>query len=488
MGLVIPTIFELPTIYGDMAREPPQSQETVPTSPLDLDGRTLEGGGQLVRIAVALAALTGQAIRINHIRGNRPGKKGLKGSHIAAIKFLAELSGATVSGVELGSSTLTFSPPSPQGRSVAVRSDIHIEQATAGSVFLVFQALYPYLLHAGTRSPTTPHPITLTITGGTNVSFSPSFDYVAQVLVPNLARIGLPSLEVCLDRRGWATGPINLGKVTIRVDPLRRREDSNDSPISPLPSIDLGNHRRGSVTQIDITVLAPDNPVLGRTGKRTASRGGRHQHISDQDWEIGRSGEPTATIRNCVEKEVLVGLQKGMRTLPPWVLHAQSSSRDDGEKGDSVPVRIHTSEGTCHFSHLYVLIVAHTSTGFKIGHDALYGGAKGERRRRQTGGQDRHASRETVVAARELAKDCVAGFLRELYDARLQGSALDGAGDRPCVDEYMRDQVVVFETLGRRVGGNERICGEDERYWSLHTRTAQWVCEEILQNSKRGTG
>ncbi|KAL5356501.1 RNA 3'-terminal phosphate cyclase domain-containing protein, partial [Aspergillus floccosus] len=409
----------------------------------------------------------------------------LKGSHIAAIKFLADLIGATVSGLELGSSTLTFSPPSLQDRSTAVRSHIHIEQSTAGSVFLVFQALYPYLLHAGTTSAT-PHPITLTITGGTNVSFSPSFDYVAQVLVPNLACIGLPPLEVCLDRRGWATGPVNLGKVTIRVDPLRRRQDSDDSPISALPSIDLGKHQRGSVTQIDITVLAPDDPVLGRTGNRKAGRGGRHRQFSNQDWEFDRPGETTATIRDCVEKEVLVGLQKGLQTLPPWALHAHESplAADDGEKSNSVPVRIHTSEGTRHFSHLYVLIVAHTSTGFRIGHDALYGGAKGERRRRETGGQDRHASRGTVVAARELAKDCVAGFFRELYDARLQGSTLDGAGHQPCVDEYMRDQVVVFEALGRR-SGKEQICGEDERYWSLHTRTAQWVCEAILCNSKK---
>lgn len=47
--------------------------------PIELDGRTGEGGGQLVRISVALAAVTSQPIRITHIRGNRSGRSGGRG-------------------------------------------------------------------------------------------------------------------------------------------------------------------------------------------------------------------------------------------------------------------------------------------------------------------------------------------------------------------------------------------------------------------------
>lgn len=39
--------------------------------PVELDGRTGEGGGQVVRVAVAIAALTGQAVTITNVRGNR---------------------------------------------------------------------------------------------------------------------------------------------------------------------------------------------------------------------------------------------------------------------------------------------------------------------------------------------------------------------------------------------------------------------------------
>jgi RNA 3'-terminal phosphate cyclase (ATP) len=42
-----------------------------PQTLVELDGRVGEGGGQLVRIAVGLAALTGTRLTINHVRGNR---------------------------------------------------------------------------------------------------------------------------------------------------------------------------------------------------------------------------------------------------------------------------------------------------------------------------------------------------------------------------------------------------------------------------------
>lgn len=40
-------------------------------SVLEIDGRTGEGGGQLVRIACAIAAVITQPIRIINVRGNR---------------------------------------------------------------------------------------------------------------------------------------------------------------------------------------------------------------------------------------------------------------------------------------------------------------------------------------------------------------------------------------------------------------------------------
>ena len=47
-----------------------------PAKPIEIDGRTGEGGGQLVRIAVALAAVASQPVRITNVRGNREGPRG----------------------------------------------------------------------------------------------------------------------------------------------------------------------------------------------------------------------------------------------------------------------------------------------------------------------------------------------------------------------------------------------------------------------------
>jgi RNA 3'-terminal phosphate cyclase (ATP) len=46
------------------------------SKPIVLDGKVGEGGGQVVRVAVAISALTGQSLVINNIRGNRSGGGG----------------------------------------------------------------------------------------------------------------------------------------------------------------------------------------------------------------------------------------------------------------------------------------------------------------------------------------------------------------------------------------------------------------------------
>ncbi|KAL5047552.1 RNA 3'-terminal phosphate cyclase/enolpyruvate transferase [Aspergillus fruticulosus] len=95
--------------------------EAQPSDPVRLDGREIEGGGQLVHIAVALSALTGRAVRIDHIRGNRSGKRGLKASHLAAIKALGELSGSRLVEAQVGSSSVGFYPPPPTSKGDLVK-------------------------------------------------------------------------------------------------------------------------------------------------------------------------------------------------------------------------------------------------------------------------------------------------------------------------------------------------------------------------------
>lgn len=174
---------------------------------LIIDGSYGEGGGQILRSALTLAAITGRPIRIDNLRANRK-KPGLAAQHLTSARAAAMLCDAEVEGAELGSQTLRFIPRKP------VRADDYFldvaqarEGGSAGAVMLVLQTLLlPLALAAGVS--------TVTLRGGTHVDMSPSYDYVHDVWLPMLARMGV-SAELSLVRSGWY--PIGQGEVKLRV-------------------------------------------------------------------------------------------------------------------------------------------------------------------------------------------------------------------------------------------------------------------------------
>ncbi|MBS1171812.1 MAG: rtcA, partial [Proteobacteria bacterium] len=145
----------------------------VPHPILHIDGAHGEGGGQLVRTAVALAAISGRPLHMRNIRARRA-KPGLAAQHLTAVRAVAALCGATVKGAAVGSGELTFVPQTVRG------GDYRFDVGTAGSITLVLQALLPVLLAAD-------RPSRVTIRGGTDVRGAPPMDYLACVLLPLLA-------------------------------------------------------------------------------------------------------------------------------------------------------------------------------------------------------------------------------------------------------------------------------------------------------------
>ncbi|WP_067046543.1 RNA 3'-terminal phosphate cyclase [Methanofollis ethanolicus] len=166
----------------------------------EVDGAVGEGGGQVVRTAVALAALTGTPIRVTRIRANRP-KPGLAAQHCTAVQAVALACGAEMRGCRRESDTLTFAP----GKVGKTKIDLAI--GTAGSIPLVLQAWLPVALEAGG---------TITLTGGTEVSKSPTIDYFSEVLVPLLRAHGA-RIEVEVLGRGYF--PVGGGRVRVTVEP-----------------------------------------------------------------------------------------------------------------------------------------------------------------------------------------------------------------------------------------------------------------------------
>ena len=172
----------------------------------EIDGAHGEGGGQLLRAAVALAAITGRPVRISNIRAGRS-KPGLAAQHVAAVRAVAGLCGASVENLALKSTQIEFRPGRRSGGA------FRVEIGTAGSIGLVLQALIPVAV-SGTA------PCRATICGGTDVRGAPSIDYLQHVLVPLIGRMGA-SVSLHVRRRGYY--PRGGGEVELSVAPSKLR-------------------------------------------------------------------------------------------------------------------------------------------------------------------------------------------------------------------------------------------------------------------------
>ena len=186
---------------------------------IDIDGSCGEGGGQVLRSALALAAISGTPVRITNIRARRP-KPGLMPQHLKAVEAAAAICSARVEGDRLRSQSLVFEP------SALHAGSFHFDIGTAGSTSLVLQTiLVPLSLADGASS--------VTVTGGTHVPWSPCFDYLQMHWLPYVRRIGF-NLDLVLDLAGFY--PKGGGRVRAAVRPA--------SNLTPLQVLERGALRR----------------------------------------------------------------------------------------------------------------------------------------------------------------------------------------------------------------------------------------------------
>jgi RNA 3'-terminal phosphate cyclase (ATP) len=171
------------------------SAKTRHTGRLVIDGSHGEGGGQILRSALSLSAITGRPVRIENIRARRR-RPGLAAQHLTAVRAVAEICQSTVNGDQLHSETVEFTPISPV---LPGHYDFDVSSArkggSAGSAPLVLQAVLVPLAFAD-------GPSSVQITGGTHIPWSPSYDYLRDVWLPTLSEIGIRAqVELC--RWGW---------------------------------------------------------------------------------------------------------------------------------------------------------------------------------------------------------------------------------------------------------------------------------------------
>ncbi|MES2264958.1 MAG: RNA 3'-terminal phosphate cyclase [Pseudomonadota bacterium] len=177
---------------------------------IELDGAAGEGGGQVLRTALSLSMITGQAFRIRNIRAGRA-KPGLMRQHLVAVTAAAEVCGAQVDGAAPGSQALAFVPGKLRGG--AYRFAI----GTAGSCTLVLQTLLPALLYADA-------PSVVLVSGGTHNPMAPPAQFLQFSYGRALAALGA---EIGIELLRYGFYPAGGGEVRATVQPcaqLRRIE------------------------------------------------------------------------------------------------------------------------------------------------------------------------------------------------------------------------------------------------------------------------
>jgi len=180
--------------------------------PIKIDGGWGEGGGQIIRSAVTLSAITGKPVEIENIRKNRK-VPGLRPQHLLGVKILSKICQAKTEGLFVNSTSLKFFP------SQVLDLDLQEDIGTAGSISLILQVLIP-AVSLMKKS------LKLSIIGGTDVPWSPTSDYTKYVFSEALSRIGI-NFTSEIKRRGYY--PKGGGLVETKIQPCK-----NPSPISLL--------------------------------------------------------------------------------------------------------------------------------------------------------------------------------------------------------------------------------------------------------------
>ncbi len=192
---------------------------------IEIDGSI--GGGQLLRTAIGLSAITSTPVKVTNIRkGKADAKPGLLPQHMAGVEVVGKFCDAKIEGLHTGSLEVEFVP-----KKFDVK-DRKIDIGTAGSITLLLQTLLPILIFS--KNPTK-----LEIIGGTEVRWAPTIQYFQHVLLGNLKRMKI-DVEVQVTRHGYY--PAGGGRVVVRTNPSRKLE--------PINVLDRGNIRGINVESV----------------------------------------------------------------------------------------------------------------------------------------------------------------------------------------------------------------------------------------------
>lgn len=173
----------------------------------EIDGSLKSGSGTILRLAVAFAAISGEKVHVFNIRQNRP-QPGLKPQHLEAVLTAAKLCDAEIKGATLNSRELWFTPREIKGGNFEARI------GTAGNIPMLLLAILP--ICAVSKDTVQIH----VTKGGTDTSNAPTINYLSNVLLPSLTKMGIVG-SITVHRYGYY--PKGMGEVTLKVKPATQK-------------------------------------------------------------------------------------------------------------------------------------------------------------------------------------------------------------------------------------------------------------------------
>lgn len=251
-----------------------------------IDGSLGEGGGQILRTSLSLAAITGQDITIENIRAKRE-KPGLRPQHLTGALAVAEICKADISGAYVGSMQLTMKPGKVRHGSYCF--DVRKVASSAGAVSLILQTVLWPLAFAGEKSH-------VVVKGGTNVPHAPCSYYISEVFLPTVARMGLKyRYEMVL--AGYY--PIGGGELSIDIE-----------PVETLQPVELMN--RDQKTAVEVISAVSNLPVsIAQRQLNRAISGCRDLNIraKGHEEELPSPGKGTVVLIKSISDQAVAGFQ-----------------------------------------------------------------------------------------------------------------------------------------------------------------------------------
>lgn len=271
---------------------------------IEIDGSAGEGGGQILRTALALSMCTGQPFRLHHIRAKRS-KPGLMRQHLACVKAARAVCSAEVVGAELGATVIVFTPN-------AVRAgNYEFAIAGAGSTLLVLQTLLPALLKADA-------PSTVRISGGTHNPMAPPFEFIERAFAPWVQRLG-GGLQLTLRRCGFY--PAGGGEFVAVVTPFARDGDAAPLHIAERGAL-LESYAEALTAGVPTSVAPRELDAISRvmnwSGEQLRVRGLRqnegpgnaliatlrYENVTEVFCELGERGLSSEAVAQRLAKQV----------------------------------------------------------------------------------------------------------------------------------------------------------------------------------------